>query len=196
MTTTGGVLTQATTQRARRRRAGGRLATGAPLFAAGVAGEWVLGPQRTDGTVDDPVAFAACVGLSLVGAALLVRGVAGLSDVVPEGPAARRGRRTTLAGAALLALAVAAVLVTGLLDGTPHPAAFVPYGLGVLALAVGPVVLGVAVRRERPRLGIALVAAGVAAFASVAIPFDPWHDVSLMVMLAAWTGAGLLLGRD
>ena len=196
MTTTGGVTTQGTAQRARRQRVGGRLATGAPLFAAGVAGEWVLGPQRTDGTVDDPLAFAACVGVSLVGAVLLVRGLAGLADVVPEGRAVRWGRRTTLAGAALLALAVAAVLVTGLLTGSPHPASFVPYGLGILALAVGPVVLGTAWRRGRPRLGIVLVAAGVAAFASVAIPFDPWHDVSLMVMLAAWTGAGLLLARD
>jgi hypothetical protein len=196
MTTTGGVTMPETTRSAQRRRVGALLAAGAPLFAAGVAGEWLLDPQRSDGTVLDPVAFAACVGISLVGAVLLLRGVAGLAGLVPEGRAARWGRRTTLAGTALLALAVAAVLVTGLLTGSPHPASFVPYGLGVLALSVGPVVLGTALRRERPRLAAVLVAAGLAAFASVAIPLDPWHDVSLMAMLAAWTVAGLLLGRD
>jgi ABC-type uncharacterized transport system permease subunit len=193
--TTDSVMTQETTDQARRRRVGALLATGAPLFAAGVAGEWVLHPQRADGEVTAPLAFAVCVGLSLVGAVLLLRGVSGMAAIAPGGGAARWGRRTTLVGTALLAVAVATVLVTGLVSGSPHPASFVPYGLGVLALAVGPVVLGTALRRARPRLAALLVAAGLAAFASVAIPLDPWHDVSLMAMLTAWTTAGVLLRR-
>ena len=194
--TTDDVMTRATTDQAGRRRLGTLLALGAPLLAAGVAGEWVLEPQRPDGGVLSPSTFALCVGVSLVGAVLLLRAVAGLAGVVPEGGAARWGRRTTLVGAGLLTLAFTAVLVTGLVAGSPHPASFVPYGLGVLALAVGPVVWGTGVRRVRPRLGALLGVAGVAAFASVAIASDPWHDVSLMAMLAAWTAAGLLLRRD
>jgi hypothetical protein len=193
--TTGSVVTRETTEQASRRRLGTLLATGAALFAVGVAGEWVLDPQRPDGSVDSAPAFAVCVGVSLVGAVLLLRGLSGTTGLWPQGRAVRRGRRTTLAGTALLAMAVAAVLVTGLISGAPHPASFVPYGLGILALAVGPVVLGAGLRREQPPLAAALTVAGVAAFASVAIPLDPWHDVSLMAMLAAWTAAGVLLRR-
>lgn len=196
MTTDNSVATRTTPRDSDTHRAGNLLAAGAGLFATGVAGEWVLGPQRPDGEVLAPVAFAVCVGVSLVGAVLMVRGVAGTAGAVPERRAVRWGRRTTLAGAVLLTLAVAAVLVTGLLAGTPHAASFVPYGLGVLALAVGPLMLGTGARRARPALGATLVGAGVAAFASVAIPVDPWHDVSLMVMLAAWAAAGVLLRRS
>lgn len=193
--TTDSVVTRETTGQASRRRFGTLLATGAPLFAAGVAAEWVLLPQRPDGSVDSAPAFAGCVGVSLVGAVLLLRGISGTAGLLPQGRAVRWGRRTTLAGSVLLVLAVAAVLVTGLASGTPHPASFVPYGLGVLALAFGPVVLGAGLRREQPPLAAAFTVAGVAAFASVAIPLDPWHDVSLMAMLAAWTAAGVLLRR-
>ena len=194
--TTDSVMTRETTDRASRRRLGTLLATGAPLFAAGVAGEWVLKPQRPDGEVADPLAFAVCVGVSLAGAVLLLSGISRTAGVVPEGRAARWGRRTTLAGTALLTLAVAAVMVTGLVTGQPHPASFVPYALGILALSVGPLVLGAGLRREQPPLAATLTVAGLAAFASVAIASDPWHDVSLMAMLAAWTAAGVLLRRS
>lgn len=40
-----------------------------------------------------------------------------------------------------------------------------------------------------------LALAGVAAFAALAIEPDPWHDVSLVVMFAAWTAVGMLLLR-
>jgi hypothetical protein len=192
--TTDAIAVDETRDRAAR-PAGRLLLAGSPLFAAGVAGEWVLDPQLANGDVTRPAVFALCVGTSLVGAALLLGGVSRMTRVLPEGRAARWGGRITLAGAVLLALAVATVLVTGLATGTPHPGSFVPYGLGVLALAVGPTVLAVALRRVRPSLAGLLGAAGLGAFASVAVPADPWHDVSLMVMLGAWTAAGTLLRR-
>ena len=193
--TTGDVATPTTAQLSTTGTAGLRLTTGAALFAAGVAGEWVLDPQLPDGEVVVPAAFVVCVGVSLVGAVLLLQGVAGTRGAVPERRTVRWGHRTSLVGASLLTLAVATVLVTGLAAGTPHVASFLPYGLGVLALAVGPVMLGIGARRARPALGATLVVSGLAAFASVAIALDPWHDVSLMVMLAAWATAGMLLRR-
>lgn len=166
------------------------------LVAAGVALEWVLDPQQRDGTVVRPVLFAACVLTSTVGSALLVAAARGLRGVVSRrGRAVRWGSALSTVGAALLLLSMIAVLVTGLASGAPAVLSFVPFALGLLLLAVGPVVLGVGLRRELPVVGGALVAAGLASFAAVAIPFDPWHDVSLMAMCGAWVLAGVLLVR-
>jgi hypothetical protein len=175
--------------------AGIRLACGSALLFLGVALEWLLNPQRGDGTVLHPARFALCVGTSVVGAALLAWGLRELRGFVPGTRGARFGRATTAAGAVLLMVSMAAILGTGIATGTPAGISFVPWGLGMLALSVGPVVLGASVLGLHRAFGVSTMVAGVAALGSVVIPVDPWHDVSLATMCAAWVAAGLAVRR-
>lgn len=177
-------------------RVGWQAAVGGPLFAAGVALEWWLNPQQEDGTVVRSAVFAALVGTSALGAALLLAAARRLPDLaVGARRSVRVGGGITTVGAGLLLVSMLAVLGTGLALGAPAGASFLPFALGLLLLAVGPVVLGLGLRAERGATGWALVVAGLAAFASVAVPLDPWHDVSLMVMCAAWSATGVVQRR-
>jgi hypothetical protein len=40
-----------------------------------------------------------------------------------------------------------------------------------------------------------MVLAAVTAFASIAFPLDPWHEVTLVAMFLAWSVVGVLLPR-
>ena len=68
----------------------------------------------------------------------------------------------------------------------------------MLMLSIGPVTWGLSLRPESPAPGVwqVLVVAGAAAFASIAIPLDPWHDITLIGMFVAWSVIGLLLRRS
>jgi hypothetical protein len=103
----------------------------------------------------------------------------------------------SLVGAAMLAVFGALVLVTGVVSGSPLEASFLAFALGLLLLSTGQVVWGLSLRRQSPAPGVwqMLLVAGVAAFASIAIPLDPWHDVSLVVMFLTWSAIGVLLLR-
>lgn len=179
-----------------RARVGGEVALGAGLFLAGVAMEWVLDPQRAnDGSVARPVTFVLCVGTSVAGAAVAARGLHRLRQLLPDRRAARFGHRAAVLGWGLTLVAMLAILVTGLGMGAPHPAAFVPWVLGALLLAVGPLSLGPGIRREQPVPGWSLVVAGCGALASLLVAVDPWHDVSLTAMCVGWVVGGLSLRR-
>jgi hypothetical protein len=100
-------------------------------------------------------------------------------------------------GAALLTVFGILALATGIVLGAPLELSFIPFALGMLLLSAGSVVWGLGLRRHVPASGVwqALVLAGIATFAAVAIPADPWHDVSLTVMCATWSAIGVLLLR-
>ena len=89
------------------------------------------------------------------------------------------------------------MLVTGVASGSPLEASFLAFALGLLLLSVGQVVWGLSLRRQTPAPGMwqMLTVAGVMAFASIAIPLDPWHDVSLVAMFLTWSVIGVLLLR-
>ena len=103
----------------------------------------------------------------------------------------------SLVGAGMLAVFGALVLVTGVASGSPLEASFLAFALGLLLLSIGQVVWGLSLRRQSPAPGVwqMLLVAGVMAFASIAIPLDPWHDVSLVAMFLAWSVIGVLLLR-
>lgn len=168
------------------------------LMTAGVEGEWLLSPQRDDGTVTNKPEFALLLVLSTVGFVLLSLAVRGLrrESARPTRPA-RVGAMITLVGAGMLAAFGAVVLVTGLASGSPLEASFLAFALGLLALSIGQVTWGLALRRQPTAPGVwqMVVVAGVMAFASMAIPLDPWHDVSLVAMFLAWSVIGVLLLR-
>jgi hypothetical protein len=162
----------------------------------GIEGEWLLDPQRDDGSVSALPLFTLLVLTATVGFALLFVATRGLRACSAEpGRSARVGAALTSAGAVLLVAFGLTALVTALLTGSPLEASFLAFLLGMLLLSVGPVTWGLALRRRSPATGVwqLLVLAGVAAFAALAIEPDPWHDVSLGVMFAAWTFVGLLL---
>ena len=103
----------------------------------------------------------------------------------------------SLVGAGMLVAFGALVLVTGVTSGSPLEASFLALALGLLLLSVGQVVWGLALRHQSPAPGVwqMLLAAGTVAFASIAIPIDPWHDVSLVGLFLAWSVIGVLLLR-
>ena len=151
------------------------------LMAAGVGGEWVTNPQQSDGTVTNTPLFAALLLVSTAGFALLLLAVRGLrAESVRRTRSARIGSNLSIMGAGLLTLFGLAVLGTGLLMGSPLELSFVAFALGMLLLSIGPVMWGLSLRRESPASGIwqLMVTSGAAAFAAIAIPVDPWHDVS------------------
>lgn len=165
------------------------------LMTAGVEGEWLLNPQQDDGTVTNKPAFALLLVLSTVGFVLLTAAVRGLrAGSAHRTRPARVGSTMSLVGAGLLVVFGLLVLVTGLAQGSPLEASFLAFALGLLLLAIGPVVWGISLRRQPPAPGVwqMLVLAGALAFASLAIPLDPWHDVTLVAMFLSWSVIGVL----
>ncbi len=169
------------------------------LMIAGVEGEWLLDPQRDDGTVTHLPVFALLLVTATAGFALLLTAVLGLRarTARPTRPS-RVGAVMTVAGAGLLVVFGLLVLVTSLLRGTPLEASFIAFVLGMLLLSVGPVTWGLSLRGRPPAPGVRqlLLLSGVAAFGALAIEPDPWHDISLTVMFAAWSALGVLLLRQ
>lgn len=168
------------------------------LMTAGVEGEWLLNPQRGDGTVTDKVGFALLLVVSTAGFVLLSLAAQGLRrECARHTRPARSGAMMTLVGAGLLVVFGVLVLVTGVVSGSPLEASFLAFALGLLLLSIGQAVWGLSLRRHTPAPGVSpmLVVAGVLAFGSIAIPLDPWHDVALVAMFLTWSVIGVLLLR-
>lgn len=168
------------------------------LTIAGVEGEWLFDPQRDDGTVTNMSVFALLLITATAGFALLLIAVMGLrAQTACTTRPARIGSLMTLAGAGLLVVFGLVALVTALLGGSPLEASFTAFLLGMLLLAVGPVTWGLSLRSlPAPGVWQLLLLSGVAAFGALAIEPDPWHDISLTVMFAAWSALGVLVLRQ
>jgi hypothetical protein len=180
-------------------RTGRAAAASGVLMFVGVEGEWVFNPQRDDGTVTNMPAFALLLLTATVGFALLFIAVVGLrAQTACTTRPARTGSFTTLAGAGLLVVFGLVALVTALLRGSPLEASFIAFLLAMLLLAVGPVTWGLSLRRRLSTPGVwqLLLLSGVAAFGALAIEPDPWHDISLTLMFAAWSALGASLMRQ
>lgn len=166
---------------------------------AGVEGEWLFNPQRDDGTVTNMPVFALLLLTATTGFALLLIAVMGLrAQTARSTRPTRIGSLMTVTGAGLLVVFGLVGLVTALLRGSPLEASFIAFLLGMLLLAVGPVTWGLSLRRRPPSPGVwqLLLLSGVVAFGALAIEPDPWHDISLTVMFAAWSALGVLLLRQ
>lgn len=165
----------------------------------GVEGEWLFNPQRDDGTVTNMPVFALLLLTATAGFALLLTAVRDLhaQTACPTRPA-RTGALMSLFGAGLLVVFGLVGLVTSLLRGSPLEASFIAFLPGMLLLSVGPVTWGLSLWRRSPAPGVwqMLLLSGLAAFGALAIEPDPWHDISLMGMFAAWSALGGLLLRQ
>jgi hypothetical protein len=163
----------------------------------GVEGEWVLDSQPDDGTVTNVPVFALLVLTATIGFTLLLVAVHGLRADVPTTKPGRVGAAMSLLGAGLLVVFGSTALVTSLLAGSPLEASFLVFLLGMLLLSVGPLMWGLSLRRSEQAPGVwqLLALSGVAALAALALEADPWHDLGLVVMFAAWTAIGVLLLR-
>ena len=165
------------------------------LMTAGVEGEWLLNPQRDDGTVANLPAFALLLLMALAGFMLLLAAIRDLRRTVqPRTRTSQTGATLTSAGAFLLAGFTASALVSAVLSGAPWEPTFIAFLIGVLMLAIGSVTWGLSLRRHPQASGVwqALIVSGVGAFAALAIEPDPWHDVGLVVMFASWSLIGAL----
>ena len=177
-------------------RTGRAAAASGVLMVAGVEGEWLFDPQRDDGTVTNMPVFALLLLTATTGFALLLMAVTDLrAQTACSTWPARIGSLVTVGGAGLLVVFGLVALVTAMLSGSPLEASFIAFLLGMLLLAVGPVTWGLSLRRHPPTPGVwqLLVLSGIAAFGALAIEPDPWHDISLTVMFAAWSALGVLV---
>lgn len=180
-------------------RTGRAAAASGVLMLLGVEGEWLFNPQRDDGTVTNMPVFALLLLTTTAGFALLFIAVVGLrGQTACTTKPARIGSFTTLAGAGLLVVFGLLALVTALLRGSPLEASFVAFLLGMLLLAVGAATWGLSLKRRPSTPGVwqLLLLSGLAAFGALAIEPDPWHDISLTVVFAAWSALGVLLMRQ
>ncbi|WP_433017136.1 hypothetical protein [Kribbella sp. CA-294648] len=168
------------------------------LMVAGIQGEWLLNPQRDDGTITNMPAFVLLLTMSTLGFALLTLAVRGLRrESVRRTKPARAGAFLSMAGAGLLTAFGLVALITGVIRGAPLELSFLLFALGMLSLVIGQLTWGLALRRHSPAPGgwQLLAVAGIAAFAAIAIPADPWHDIALVVMCATWCVIGVQVLR-
>ncbi len=173
------------------RRTGAAATAAGVLMLVSVAAELLWNVQRPDGSVVDPVGFAAYLGVFTVGAAGLAVAVHGLRDVVPTG-SGRTGRVLTTAGAALLATCTLLLLLTGLATGQPLEAAFLLFLLGFVLLVLGAVPLALGLRRSTA-VGpwwTAVLVAGAGGLVAMTTQ-SPVHEVGLFTFDAAWAALGL-----
>lgn len=176
----------------------GRLAAAAGIcMLAGVEGEWVLDPQADDGTVSNLPAFALLLLLATTGFVLLLLAIRGLRLQTARTRTTRVASLISLVGAGLMVLFGLTSLVTSILTGSPMEIVFLAFLLGMLLLAVGPIIWALAMRGHSPAPGVwqLLVLSGAAALTALAAEADPWHDLSLVTMFVAWTILGVLLLR-
>lgn len=179
------------------RQTGRAAAIAGVLMLVGVEGEWVLNPQADDGTVTNLPVFALLLLTATIGFALLFLAVLGLRALAPTTRPARVGAFLSVVGAGLLVVFGLTAIVTSLTTGSPLEASFIAFLLGMLLLAIGAITWGLSLRRHSPAPGVwqMLALSGVGAFAALALEADPWHDLGLVVMFAAWTVLGVLLVR-
>ena len=179
------------------KQAGRASAASGILMLIGIEGEWLLDPQRDDGTVTNLPVFVVLLLTATTGFALLLVAVRGLYRHTPHTKPARLGALASTAGATLLVLFGLGSLAGALVTGSPIEAAFLAFLLGILLLAVGTLTWAVSLRR-RPRtarVAQLLMLAGGAAGSALVLEADPWHDLALALMCAAWTTLGLHLLR-
>lgn len=179
-------------------RTGAAAVAAGVLSIVGVEGEWLWDAQLHDGTVTDLPALAVLMGAAAGGFGLLLTAVWGLRGLVGRFTrGARAGSAMTVAGAVLVVAFGLVALVSLLVTGSPLEASFLAFLLGLLLLSVGTVTWGIALRRRSPAPGVwqLLVLSGVAAFGALAIEPDPWHDIALVVVFAAWSALGVVLLR-
>ncbi|WP_328988556.1 hypothetical protein OG394_20255 [Kribbella sp. NBC_01245] len=168
------------------------------LMVAGTQGEWLLNAQRDDGTVTNTPAFVLLLTMSTLGFGLLTLAVRGLRrESARRTMPTRSGAFLSMVGAGLLTAFGVVVLVTGVILGGPLELSFLLFALGMLSLSIGQLIWGLTLRRHSPAPGVwqLLALAGIAAFAAIAIPVDPWHDIALVVMCATWFCIGVLVLR-
>ena len=170
------------------------------ILSSGI--QLVVHVQEPDGTVVAPVLFTALTAmwaLGMVCVAVTVRAVAARHAAAGR-PLARAGRigvRSALVGCGLQVAFALGAAVTAALSGKPLEAVFLLFALGFLALIVGAVMLGTAVRRAGvlTRAAGPLWLAATSAVAAIVVPVDPWHDVALFAFDATWIGLGAALLR-
>jgi hypothetical protein len=176
------------------RRTGAAAVAAGVLLSASVAAELVWTVQRPDGTVTNLAGFALYLTAWTAGAVALVVALLGLGGTgSAAGPLPRSGR----IGPVLLVGFGAVGLVTALVGGAPAEWSFLLFAVGLLLMLVAAVPLALGLRRAGGLGGwwIAVLVGGAGALVALGAAVDPWHDLGLFVLFAAWIAVGLRLLR-
>ena len=180
------------------RRIGWIAVTAGVLTAVSVGAELAYHVERDTAVVDRPV-FAVYLALYGLGMAALAATLVGLRRLhyaaAPGlGRAGRLGLWLAFSGATLNVLF--AVVHGGIGTTTGEtPDAFVLFGIGMLLLIIGQLLVALGFRRagllERAWL-FPLAGAGGLILAIVAVA-DPFHDIGLFVFFGSWVALGVTL---
>jgi hypothetical protein len=181
------------------RRCGLAAAAGATIAAAGIAAE-LLHRVEDGSTVENVPLFVVYLASYALGMTLLVVAIAALrrlhaAEGAEVGRAGRIGFRLAAGGAVAHVAFATIMVVSALATGETVGAAFLLFAFGFLALIVGQILLGVALRRSglvgtgwtAPLAGV------VAAAVAIATPVDALHDLALFLYFGAWVVLGGLV---
>src|SRR5205809_1676697 len=153
------------------------------LYFAGQAGELAFGNAL------NPL----WVALVALGIAAFVVAIWGLGGFVST-RTGRIGWRVSVAGVVLLGLfAVQAVITLGLTGDIPGN--FILFGLGLLLLFVGQVLIATGLRDALGRAWILPLLGAVGIIVAITLNIDPIHDIGLFVFEGAWVALGITLLR-
>ena len=179
-------------------RTGTSAITAGLLLFASVFAEYLFSAEN-DGKVTNVPVLSLYIAGFVAGTAALIVALNGLR-VLPAHASLRRAGRvgfwTAIGGATLVLVFADQALVSTAATGD-EPGGFVLFGLGFLLVVGGQIAAGLSVLRAGAAraTGSLLLLASAAAVIAVAVPADPFHDLGLFLLDAAWIGIGLGLLR-
>ena len=153
------------------------------LYFAGQAGELAFGNAL------NPL-WVALVALGIAAFVVAIWGLGGLVST----RTGRIGWRVCIAGAVLLGLFAVQAVITLALTGD-IPGNFILFGLGLLLLFVGQVLIATALRDALGRAWILPLVGAVGIIVAITLNIDPIHDIGLFVFEGAWVALGIALLR-
>lgn len=181
------------------RRVGSAALAAGLLSAVAVGAELVHRVEHDTAVVDRPLfaVYLALYGLGMAALAAAFLGLRALRRAAASKPGGRAGRVGIwlgFSGAVLNVLFAAVHGGVGAATGETTDA-FVLFGLGMLLLVVGQVLVAFGVRRAGlpERVWVFPLVGAVGLVLGIAVAADPFHDVGLFVFFGSWVALGIIL---
>ena len=168
---------------------------GGLLAALSVAAELAFPVQNPDGSSREPVLHAVYLAAWIVGWSLIAAMALGLRGVPAGSKRSRKagiGSWLVVAGAAAFVISGLGLLI-GVLAGVQLDAFFVLVLIAFPLVAIGLVLLGLALREAAGPAWILAFVAAAGFIVALLAEADPWHDIGLLTGLLAVAGLGVAL---
>lgn len=181
------------------RRVGWAALAAGVLSAVAVGAELVRRVEYDTAVVDRPffAVYLALYGLGMAALAATFLGLRALGRAAASKPGGRAGRVgiwLAFSGAVLNVLFAAVHGGVGTATGETTDA-FVLFGLGMLLLIVGQLLVAFGFRRAGlpERVWLFPLVGAVGLILGIAVAADPFHDIGLFVFFGSWVALGIVL---